>query len=105
MEKENGISESVDVVENHFKILFSNIRTGNINKFSIIRDTLAEILCLNIETSEIFHRFTNEFSEDIEKVRILVKFNEAISQTYKIPIHLEAMSATLLATYSTNSKK
>jgi len=105
MEKENGISESVDVVENHFKILFSNIRTGNINKFSIIRDTLAEILCLNIETSEIFHRFTNEFSGDIEKVRILVKFNEAISQTYKIPIHLEAMSATLLATYSTNSKK
>ena len=40
MERENGVSETVDIVGNHFKILFSNIRSGNVNKFSVIRDTL-----------------------------------------------------------------
>lgn len=105
MERENGVSESVDTVGNHFKILFSNIRSGNVNKYSVIRDTLAEILCLNIETREIFHRFICEFSGDYEKVKILTRYNEAVSQTFKIPIHLEAMCATLLATFATNSKK
>ncbi len=90
MEKDNGLTDSIDVVNNHFKILFSSIRSGNVNKYSVIRDTLAEILCLNIETSEIFHRFITEFSGDIERVKILTRYNEAISQTFKVPIHLEA---------------
>ncbi len=89
MERENGISETVDTVGNHFKILFSNIRSGNVNKFSVIRDTIAEILCLNIETREIFHRFTREFSGNYERVKILTRYNEAVSQTFKVPIHLE----------------
>ena len=104
MERENGVSETVDIVGNHFKILFSNIRSGNVNKFSVIRDTLAEILCLNIETKEIFVRFTKEFSGDYKRVKILTKYNEAISQTFKVPIHLE-VCATLLADFATNSKK
>lgn len=105
MEKDNGLADGIDIVNNHFKILFSSIRTGNINKYSVIRDTLAEILCLNIETSEIFHRFIKEFSGDIQRVKILTRYNEAISQTFKVPIHLEAMCAALLASFATNSKK
>lgn len=105
MEKENGISASFDVVGNHFKILFKDIKSGNVNKFNTIRDTLSDILCLNIETTEIFHRFIKEYAGSIERIRILTKYNEAITKTFKVPIHLEAMCAELLALNATNSRK
>jgi len=105
MESENGISGYIDVVGNHFKILFRHIKGGNVNKFSDIRDTLSDILCLNVETVEIFHRFTKEFGNSIENVRILTKYNENIQKTFKVPVHLEALCAELLALNATNSKK
>ena len=105
MEKENGISDSIDILGNHFKILFKDINSGNVNKFSTIRDTLSDILCLNIETTEIFHRFIKEYGRSFEKVQILTKYNEAITKTFKVPIHLEAMCAELLAIHATNSRK
>ena len=105
LEHENGISSFIDTVGNHFKILFKNIKSGNINKFCEIRDTLSDILCLNIETSEIFHRFTEEFGNTFENVKILSKYNENIQKTFKVPVHLEALCAELLSLNATNSKK
>ena len=81
------------------------IKSGNINKFCEIRDTLSDILCLNIETNEIFHRFTEEFGNTFENVKILGKYNENIQKTFKVPVHLEALCAELLSLNATNSKK
>lgn len=105
LEEENGISGYIDIVGNHFKILFRDIKSGNVNKFSAIRDTISDILCLNVETTEIFHRFTEEFGSSFENVKILAKYNENIQKTFKVPVHLEALSAELMALNATNSKK
>lgn len=105
LEEENGISGYIDIVGNHFKILFRDIKSGNVNKFSAIRDTISDILCLNVETTEIFHRFTEEFGSSFENVKLLSKYNENIQKTFKVPVHLEALSAELMALNATNSKK
>ena len=105
LEENNGISGYIDIVGNHFKILFRDIKGGNVNKFSAIRDTISDILCLNVETTEIFHRFTEEFGGSFENVKILTKYNENIQKTFKVPVHLEALSAELMALNATNSKK
>ena len=96
----NGITSTIDPIDTNFDLLFKEIEKANINKFNGIREKIGDILCLNLEKSEIFKRFTDRYANNFNIVKILSEYNHKTQDTFKVPIHLETMSLEIMFIYS-----